>query len=341
MNVKRKRIVTIGGGTGSFTLLSGLKKYSVYLSAIVSMADDGGSTGRLRDELGVLPPGDVRQCLVALSQSSETMRELMNYRFESGDLKGHSFGNIFISALEKTCGSLSAGICEATEILKIQGEILPVTEDDMRLSAELENGKVLYGEDALDDDKDLRKNGVALKKIGLQRPVRPNARALRRIGEADAIILGPGDQFGSTIPNLLVPGIAEAIEKSKAKVIFVVPLTNKKGLTSGWDVDRYVRSLEKYLGKGKIDYVIYNTKDMDSALVEQYEEQEEENSVVKFNERKNGARSYKLVQADVLHTIPAVQRKGDALAITRSFIRHDSDKLARVILPLVESNGNI
>ena len=141
-----KNIVTIGGGTGSFTLLSGLKKYPVNISAIVSMADDGGSTGRLRDELGVLPPGDIRQCLVALSNSSDTLRELMNYRFENGGLEGHNFGNILLSALEKIKGNFSLGVKEATHILGVKGEVIPVSEEDMNLYIKLNRDKILIGE---------------------------------------------------------------------------------------------------------------------------------------------------------------------------------------------------
>jgi len=201
--MKTRRIITVGGGTGSFTLLSGLKKYPVDLAAIVSMADDGGSTGLLRDELGVLPPGDVRQCLVALSESSKGMRDLMNYRFSEGSL----FGNIFVSALEKTSGSLTQGIDEASRILNIKGEVIPVSEGNMRLVAQLENGKKLYGEDQLDEDTDLRKKGVRLTNIALQYRISANKKALKRIQQANVIILGPGDHYGSIIPNLLVPGI--------------------------------------------------------------------------------------------------------------------------------------
>ena len=141
-----KKIVTIGGGTGSFVLLSGLKNYPVHLSAIVSMADDGGSTGVLRDELGVLPPGDIRQCLVALSDSSEKMRELMNYRFERGTLKGHNFGNLLLSALEKINKGFLKGLEEASQILNVKGEAIPVTDSGVNLYMELKNGKVLKGE---------------------------------------------------------------------------------------------------------------------------------------------------------------------------------------------------
>ncbi|EKE21203.1 MAG: hypothetical protein ACD_7C00311G0003 [uncultured bacterium] len=232
-------VVTIGGGTGSFTLLSGLKKYPINISAIVSMADDGGSTGRLRDELGVLPPGDIRQCLVALSNSSDTLRELMNYRFENGGLKGHNFGNILLSALEKIQGSFSLGVKEATHILGVQGQVIPVSEDEMNLYIKLKNDKILVGEKQLDHNNDVRKYGI--KKVYLKPSAQADREALSAIKKADIIIIGPGDHHGSIIPNLLVSGISEAIRKSKAKVIYNCNLTNKKGQTENFDVDKYAQ----------------------------------------------------------------------------------------------------
>ena len=224
--MKNKNVVTIGGGTGSFALLSGLKKYPVNISAIVSMADNGGSTGILRDELGVLPPGDVRQCLVALSESSEVLRELMNYRFESGSLKGHSFGNIFLSALEKIKGKFSKGVGEISKILKVKGTVIPVTNDNVHLYIKLRNGKVLKGQEELDNNKEIRIVGI--DKVFFKRQAKANLIAIKSIEEADYIIVGPGDFYGSIIPNFLVKGISEAISRSKAKVIFVAINGNKR-----------------------------------------------------------------------------------------------------------------
>lgn len=339
--MKRKKIVTIGGGTGSFTLLSGLKKYPIDISAIVSMADDGGSTGVLRDELGVLPPGDVRQCLVALSESSHTLRELMNYRFESGSLQGHSFGNILVSALEKTCGGMSHGLEEASKILNVSGRVLPVTEDDMRLVITLENGKVLHGEEQLDDNKELREKGVMLDHIELENPVRANNDAVIAIQQADIIILGPGDQFGSIIPNLLIHDIAQSIKHSKAQVLYVANLTNKRGLTNGWTVDEYVRSLERYIGKNRIDYVIYNNRNPKKILIEKYEQYEGKGAMVLFQDYDN--RSYRVVMADIVSDKVPEINNNDAITNTRAFIRHDSDRLAKAIMFItdLESTGKV
>lgn len=336
--MKRKKIVTIGGGTGSFTLLNGLKRYPVDLSAIVSMADDGGSTGVLRDELGVLPPGDVRQCLVALSESSDTLRSLMNYRFENGGLQGHNFGNILISALEKTCGGMSHGLKEASEILNVSGRVLPVTEDDMRLVITLENGTVLHGEDQLDNNDDLRKKGIMLSHVELEHSVRANDDALDAIREADVIVLGPGDQFGSLIPNLLLTEISRAIAESKAQVIYVANLTNKRGLTNGWGVREYVRSLESYIGHGRIDYVVFNDRSPKKSLIEKYEIFEGKDTMVGFQDYAD--RTYKVVRADVVSDqVPEVQ-KGDAITNTRAFIRHDSNKMAQAIMFVIDIDSN-
>ena len=335
-----KNIVTIGGGTGSFTLLSGLKKYPVNISAIVSMADDGGSTGRLRDELGVLPPGDIRQCLVALSNSSDTLRELMNYRFEGGSLKGHNFGNLLLSALEKIKGGFSLGIKEATNILGVKGRVIPVSEDKMNLYIKLNNSKTVVGERQLDHNKDVRKYGI--KKVYLKPTVRANEEVIEAIKKADVIVIGPGDHYGSIIPNLLVNGIGEAIKKSKAKVIYNCNLTNKKGQTDGFDVDKYSQEIDKYLGGNRIDFVIFPSNSPAKILREKYEKREGKNSIVKLGDNGAAVRSYKIVKANILSETLIKKSKEDKIADMRSFIRHDSDKLANVILAISEiGNENL
>ncbi len=330
--MKRKKIVTIGGGTGSFTLLSGLKKYQYDLTAIVTMADDGGSTGKLRDELGVLPPGDIRQCLVALSDSSEELRELMNYRFESGGLEGHNFGNLFLSALEKINGSFSGGIIEAIKILNVNGSVVPVSEDSMRLVIKLNDGRLLSGEKELDENTQIHEIGI--HEVRLASRVRANKRAVKAIDEADFIVIGPGDHYGSIVPNLLVSGIKKAIKKTKAKIVFVAPLTNKKGHTEGFTVLDYVKNIETLIGSGRIDFVVYNSKKPHRDMITKYEKQEGKKSLVlcKYaNDKK-----YRIVEGDLLRKEKIVTAKGDKLAHTRAFIRHDSDKLARAITLITE-----
>lgn len=331
--MQTKRIVTIGGGTGSFTLLMGLKRHPFQLSAIVSMADDGGSTGVLRDELGVLPPGDVRQCLVALSQSSEKMRELMNYRFENGGLKGHSFGNLFLSALEKMEGNFSEGVRCAMEILNVCGEVIPVTDDDAHLEMKLSDGTILRGENEINHAEILQEVGV--EKFSFATSVRASALALKRISEADAIVIGPGNFYCSLLPNVLIRSCARAIRDASARVIFVANLTNKRGHTSGWDVDDFVRELERYIGRGRVDFVVWNVRKPNKELVRKYEQQEGEGMLVDFETKRDVSRTYRVLRADVVSDRAPSIRKSDAIAATRSFIRHDSDRLAQAIAFLV------
>jgi uncharacterized cofD-like protein len=332
--MKRKKIVTIGGGTGSFTLLSGLKKYAVDLSAIVSMADDGGSTGVLRDELGVLPPGDVRQCLVALSDSPEMLRTLMNYRFDKGGLKGHTFGNLFLSALEKINKSFTVGVEQAIKILDVEGEVLPVSDKAMRLHIELNNGKILVGEKNLDHNEEIRNLGI--KKVFLKPQVYAYKKVLDRIKAADVIVIGPGDLYGSILPIFLVKEIGAEIKKSKAKVIFNCNITNKKGQTENFTIDDYVEIIEGYIGKGRIDFVTFNNNKIPDSLVKKYEKREGKGSVIIFEKSQKEERIYKIVMADLLRQEKIIQGKGDFISGTRSFIRHDSDKLAKILMMILE-----
>jgi uncharacterized cofD-like protein len=326
--MKKQKIVTIGGGSGSFMVLSGLKKYPIDLSAVVSMADDGGSSGVLRDELGVLPPGDVRQCLVALSKSSLILRELFNYRYASGGLSGHSFGNIFLSTLEKVSGGLDKAIKETSYILHIKGQVLPVTLKSTRLIVILKNGKKIIGENKIYSNSSDMLN---LKKLYLEPAVSVNPEIVEVIRQADKIIINPGDLYSSLIPNFLVKGLSEAIKKAKAKVIYVSNLMTKPGQTDNFTLIDYVKTLEKYSGQGAIDCVIYNKERPDEKLLKKYMRQGE-----------------KLVQAGDLRQLPKIKFLGynllshrvykaareDELGNLRSLVRHDPDKLAKIIYNL-------
>ncbi|MFA5962217.1 MAG: gluconeogenesis factor YvcK family protein [Parcubacteria group bacterium] len=326
-----KKVVTIGGGTGSFMLLSGLKDYPVSLSAIVSMADDGGSTGILRDELGVLPPGDVRQCLVALSNSSDIMRDLMTYRFEEGGLKGHNFGNLLLSALEKITGNFSVGVEEAAKILNIKGEVIPVADTEVNLFMELKNGKLIKGEDEVRHNFEIKKTGV--EKSYLSPRVRANKKAIQKILEADLVIIGPGDYYGSIMPNFLVQGISDALRKTKATVVFNCNLVNRKGQTDNFTLDDYVELINKQIGKERIDFATFNTKNPGRNLIKKYEE---ESMLVELGENKDQKRTYRIIKTDLLSDKRSIYSKADSIAATRAFIRHDSEKLARVLMVILE-----
>jgi uncharacterized cofD-like protein len=312
-------------------LLSGLKEYPIDLAAIVSMADDGGSTGVLRDELGVLPPGDVRQCLVALSEESIKLRELMNYRFNEGSLEGHSFGNLFLSALEKIEGGFLAGVKEASKILRIRGTVIPVTETNTSLRVRLADNTVLGGEHEIDTNERMQKTGIT--EVYLEPPAIATKEAVQKIREADLIIIGPGDHYTSIVPNLLVQGIPEALQESKAKIVYNVNLVNKKGHTDGFTADKYVEEINRFLGADRINYVVFNTEAPEQSLIELYKEEAE----VVLPGDIGTHQQYTVISADVLHQQAAAQQAGDALAAQRGFIRHDTQKLAKVLIDILNN----
>jgi len=317
-----KSIVTIGGGTGQFTLLGGLKRFPVELTAIVSMADDGGSTGMLRDELGVLPPGDIRQCLVALSESEAVMRELFSYRFDQGVFRGHNFGNIFLSALEKITGSFEESVRVSGKILAIRGSVVPVTTQDARLVCEVGEGATLVGEHQIDTSP--LPKGAELR---YDSDIYANPRAVRAIEQADCVVIGPGGLYDSIIPNLLVRGIPEAIRGTKATLVFNCNLMNKPGHTDGFSVSDYVETVERHIGRGRIDFVTYNNRMPEPELLERYAA-EWTYPVLLDQSAHDPDRTY--LAADLLCQKIHSNRPGDSLA--RSLIRHDPDRLARLII---------
>lgn len=331
------KVVTIGGGTGHYVLLSGLKQFPFEISAVVSMADDGGSSGVLRDEMGVLPPGDIRQCLAALSEQTETLRALFNYRFSDGAMRGHSFGNLFLSALQKVMGSFSAAVEEASRLLAIKGKVIPVSEGDMRLIIELQDGTKIAGEKFLDASPEVRVGKV--KKISLLNQLEATPSALTAIREADVIVIGPGDLYGSTLPPLLVPSISAAIRTSKAFVIYVANLTNKKGQTENFSVDDYVHSVNEYMGAHRINAVVCNSGVPPQHLLAQYESQEGKHALVSCGDPKT--REYTIYSEDVLSQVSPMFHPQDALAQqgTRSFIRHDPQKLAKTVARIIVERG--
>ncbi len=315
------RVVVIGGGTGNFAVLRGLKKYPVELSAIVSMADDGGSTGILRDELGVLPPGDVRQCLVALSDSSSLMRSLVNYRFENGGLGGHSFGNLLLSALEKVTGSFEKAVEEMGRILFIKGKVIPVTTHQVRLKMILNNRKILEGEKEVYLSQEIDQG---YKNIYLEPFPEANPHAILEIQNADYIVLGPGGLHTSLIPNLLVAGISKALLESKAKKIFVANLMNRKGQTTGYKVSDYLKEVSEYLGEDIFDHILVNAQSPAEHLLDVYAE---EGTLV-----ENDLEDDRVVMAQLLGK-PSEGDKKDL--IKRNLIRHDPEKLAEELMQIV------
>lgn len=316
-----KNVVVIGGGTGVFTVLSGLKEYPYHLSAVVSMADDGGSTGILREEFGTLPPGDIRRALIALSNSdNKIMSELFNYRFDEGStLRGHSMGNLLLTALEKITGSFNKAVKEAVKILNVSGKVIPVTLEKTHLYAELENGKVIRGETNIDIPK--HDGSLKIKKVFLDPEVTANPDAIRAIHHADVIILGPGDLFTSIVPNLIVDGFIDAIRNSKAKKVYIINIMTKFGETNSYTASDFLKKMESYLGEGVINYVVANTQMPTGNLLDKYRQEKDE--IVKFNEKDFEGKNIKVMTGRFL-------RRGQ-------FLRHDPEKLAKALSEIINT----
>lgn len=318
-----KNIVIIGGGTGTSTLLKGLKKYPANLSVIVSTADDGGSTGRLRKELGVLPPGDIRQCVVALSQKPK-MAEEFNFRYSAGPFKGHTVGNLILANLEKQYG-VNTSLAIVSEALKVKGQVLPVTLKPTILSAVLENGKKLVGEHNID----VPEKRAAIKTISLSPNLPVNPKIVQALHKADAIVLGPGDLFTSVLPSLLVKGVKEAMDKSSAKKVLVGNIMTQPGQTDSYSPLDFVEVVNKYLGKKKLDTVLVNTKKPAAKVLADLKKQ---GALFIFPKVKD-LTGIKVVKADLVDKTTHKKAKGDVL--NRSLLRHDSHKLAKLIWGLV------
>lgn len=321
------KFVVIGGGTGSFTLLSGLKHYANDISALVNMADDGGSTGILRDELGVLPPGDIRQCLVALSDSPQ-LRELFNYRFpEGGGLRGHSFGNLFLSAVEKMTDKFEDAVELASELLRIQGKVIPVTTTKSQLILTQKDGSVVRGEYKIGHHNFL---GNIKPVISLDPVAHLTKDGKDAIEAADVIVIAPGNLYGSLAPALVVDGVRQAIKKSKAKLVYVCNLVTKPNQTDGFKVHDYASEVERFIGAPLLDYVIYNTDEPPRTLLEKYIHEGEK--LVEFDLERFEKCHYQAAGLPLIATDPIPQRQDDAIAKSRSLIRHDTDAVSRQLM---------
>lgn len=327
------KIAVIGGGTGSFTMLSALKNYTSQIAAIVSMADDGGSTGILRDELGTLPPGDVRQCLVALSDSPK-VRSLFEYRFDTGTFSGHSFGNVLLTALEKITGDFNQAVETASEILRIRGTVMPATLDNVRLKMEWEDKSlVLHGERVIDAEffkEDPRKAQLSLTPSPVANPM-----AIAAIEQADIVVVAPGDLYTSLGPLLVIDGIGEALAKTNAKVIYVANLVSKAGQTDNFTVSEHAAEIERFAGRQILDYVLYNHQVPTEYVAKRYEE--EGGFVTAVDTEVLTTQHYKAVGGDFLGEM-ATANDADTLIGKRSLIRHDSKAVAKLILDVYEND---
>ena len=327
-----RTIVIIGGGSATFTLLQGLRQFPTNNIVIVSSADDGGSTGMLRRELQVMPTGDIRQCLVGLSYTAPALKDLFNYRFDRGSLKGHSAGNIILAALQKETGSAEGAIAEAARLLYVRGEVLFASKQPTTLSARLSDGTVITSEH--DIDEPILKKRSPIEELTLS-PSVVNQRALNALERADAIVLGPGDLYTSTVPNLLVPGIAKAVNASRAKKILITNVMTKFGQTDGFNALRFLEVINKYLGaakgKGAIDTVIVNDKKPSAAQLSSYKK---EKAVFVDPTIKELEKTGVTVVADEL-IANGIHKKANGDALVRSKIRHNPEKTAELIWNII------
>lgn len=313
------KVVTIGGGTGLSVLLRGLKKYTSDITAIVTVSDDGGSSGLLREDMGILPPGDIRNCIVALANTEPIMEQLMQYRFKEGSLKGQNFGNLFIAAMNDICGSFDSAVKEVSSVLAVTGKVLPVTLENVVLYAELEDGTVIKGESQIPIKQQAANKRI--KRVFLKPGnCKPIPQALKEIEEADLIILGPGSLYTSIIPNLLVKNMAKAINSSDAMKIYVCNIMTQQGETVGYSLSEHITAINDHGNKLMLDYAIANTGRIPQWLLEKY---------------KTEDASPVLIDYDIIAGMGIKVLGGDFVSIENGYLRHDFDELAKRIFKLL------
>ena len=308
-----KKIVVLGGGSGQSVLLNGLKKFPFDITAVVSVCDDGKSTGKLREEFNVPAMGDVRRVLIALSETEDIIGKLVNYRFSTnGNFDGHTVGNIILTALTDIYGSMSEGIKHITKVLNLKGTVLPLTDDNVTLMGEMEDGSIVEGEHniTLSDKK--------IKKVFYKDEPKCNKEVVKKIKESDAVILSMGSPFTSIIPNLLCKEVIEAIDNSNAKIIYICNMMSQPGETDGFKVSDHINLLDSYLGKRKIDVVITNSETVSKKIQKKYETLEQKD----------------LVEVDE-ENIKIENVKKPLLKIEDEMIRHDSVKLGLEIMNIL------
>lgn len=323
--VTKPRIVVIGGGTGQSIFLRGLKKITPNITAIVTVADDGGGSGVLRSDLGMLPPGDIRNCLLALANTEPTMQEVMQYRFEEGGLKGQSFGNLFLAAMNGLYGNFETAVYKLSEIFNITGRVLPVTLESIDLIARLDNGSVIKGESKI--PREVRKQKSKIEEVYLEpKDAKPLDDVINSIYEADYIVMGPGSLYTSIIPNLLVEGVVDAIKESKARKIYIPNVMTQPGETDGYDVIDHINAINKHTKENLIDYIIANNEVIPDHQFEKY--------------KKDGANQVLLdkKQRMVLKDMGIKVVEDDLIEIKNDYIRHHADSICKVINNLALSH---
>lgn len=342
MKNKKKKVVVIGGGTGTYTVLSGLKKYTskIEISAVVSMMDSGGSNRVIRDEFGLLPTSDIRQCILALASnnSEKVIRDLFNYRYTQGTgISGMTFGNLFMAALTDILGSQKLAINETQRILDVKGKIIPVTFDNSELVATYDNGIQVLGEHFIDEPS---KKTIYHRIINLEvfPKAKVNPEVSKALREADVIVFGPGDLYTSILCNLVVDGVAKKVFLSRAKKVYVANIMTRFGQTDGFGLKEHLTEMQKYLGKNSIDYCLFNSNQkISKKALNWYRDNDSDLIIDNFSNSSESMggdfKNLKLIKKDLVSNKFYKKSKSDKLI--RSLIRHDSDKLAKAIVELL------
>ena len=315
-----KKIVTIGGGTGNSILLRGVKNFTSNITTIVTVADDGGGSGVLREDLGMLPPGDIRNCLVALANTEPIMEKLINYRFSNGQLKGQSLGNLLIAAMNDICGDFNEAIKEISNVLAITGKVLPMTLDNVKLFAELEDGSTIEGESNITFLN--RKNGGKIKRVYTSpKLLLPLKESIDSIMDADIVLLGPGSLYTSIIPNLLVTDISQALKETKAEVVYILNIMTQPGETNSYSVTDHVAAIIDHANSNIIDKIVVNSKEVDKYAKYRYKSIENSTPIyITDEDRENMEKlGIEIIEADICD-------------ISYDYIVHDSNKLMKTIL---------
>ncbi|MEG2245868.1 MAG: gluconeogenesis factor YvcK family protein [Paraclostridium sp.] len=320
-NEEKPKVVVIGGGTGQSVFLRGLKHYTQNITAVVTVADDGGGSGVLREDLGMLPPGDIRNCLLSLANIEPTMSEVMKYRFTEGALKGQSFGNLFLAAMNGVYGNFETAVSKMSEIFAITGRVLPVTLEDINLTAYLENGNIVNGESNI--PKQVRSQNTRIERIKLEpESAKPLDDVIKSIHNSDIIVIGPGSLYTSIMPNLLVEGVVEAIKESNAPKVYISNIMTQPGETDNYNVLDHVRAINKHCGENIIDIVITNNEVLPKPVFDIY--------------NKDGASQVLLDenQKNILNNMGIKAIECNLVEIKSNYIRHDADYISNVVVNL-------
>lgn len=317
------KVVVVGGGTGLSTMLRGLKMLTRRITAIVTVADDGGGSGVLRKELGMLPPGDIRNCIQALANTEPTMAAMLNYRFTEGSLAGQSFGNLFLAALNGMCGSFDEAVMKMSEVLAITGRVLPVTTEDIQLIAEFDDGTEIFGESKIYDYKVGTDRNIRRVRLSPERPA-ALPEGIKAVEDADMIVLGPGSLYTSIIPNLLTSGLSEAIAQSDAVRVLVLNVMTQNGETEGYAASDHIRALDAHAGARLFDFCLANNLSFPKDILDRYAEEGVAPTVVDENE----------VQRLGVHMV-----YGPVAGWENGYIRHNPQKLARELINLFQEKS--